>query len=119
MLALQSAMMNAYKIKNLATASSFCRRLLELNPKPETADKARRLLAVCDQNPTDEAKLNYDSRNPFVICAASMTPIYKGSPNEKCGYCSASFQPSYAGTTCTVCNIAAVGAAGGGLTVKA
>jgi coatomer protein complex subunit alpha (xenin) len=37
-------------------------------------------LKACDQTPTNAHTIAYDEHNPFVICAASFTPIYKGSP---------------------------------------
>ena len=85
------------KIKNLKTASSFARRLLELGPKPEVANqvcdmmiasnsqtliiyfpfKTGKILQACGQNPVDTHKLQYDQHNPFSICGASYTPIYR------------------------------------------
>ena len=39
--------------------------------------QARKILAACEKNPVDEHDLKYDEHNPFDICAASYTPIYK------------------------------------------
>ncbi|KAH7297052.1 hypothetical protein KP509_26G051100 [Ceratopteris richardii] len=109
-LSLQSAMALAYKGRNFNTASTFCRRLLELNPNPQTAAKARQVLAACEKNPSDENRLNYDPRNPFTVCGATFTPIYKGSKDISCPYCSARFVPEIAGRICSVCDLAVVGA---------
>ncbi|MCO5552717.1 hypothetical protein L7F22_006234 [Adiantum nelumboides] len=114
-LSLQSAMALAYKGKNFITASTFCRRLLELNPNPQTAAKARQVLAACEKNPCDENQLNYDPRNPFTVCGATFKPIYKGSKDVTCPYCAARFVPEIAGRICSVCNLAAVGADASGL----
>ncbi|CAF3713047.1 unnamed protein product [Rotaria sp. Silwood1] len=67
---LKSAVNQAFKLKIYTTATSFTKRLLELEPTPDT----RRVLNVCEKNPIDEHPLNYDEYNPFNICAASNVP---------------------------------------------
>ena len=42
-LALRSAMTTAFKLQLMKSAGAFARRLLELNPKPEFATKARQV----------------------------------------------------------------------------
>ncbi|KAF2322843.1 hypothetical protein GH714_031320 [Hevea brasiliensis] len=72
-LALQNAMTVCYKARNLATAANFARRLLETNPTIENQAKtARQVLQAAERNMTDAAELNYDFRNPFVTCGATM-----------------------------------------------
>eukprot|EP00276_Gloeochaete_wittrockiana_P011375 CAMPEP_0184649706 /NCGR_PEP_ID=MMETSP0308-20130426/7114_1 /TAXON_ID=38269 /ORGANISM="Gloeochaete witrockiana, Strain SAG 46.84" /LENGTH=1213 /DNA_ID=CAMNT_0027082633 /DNA_START=152 /DNA_END=3793 /DNA_ORIENTATION=- len=110
MLSLRSAMNQAYKLKNFQTASSFCRRLLELNPKPEVASQARKVLQLCDATPKNEVQLRYDERNPFVVCVNSMVPIYKGNPLVRCPYCQSASLPEFKGTLCPTCNLSALGA---------
>lgn len=39
--------------------------------------QARKVLQLCEQSPSDAVPLEYDDRNPFVVCNASLTPIYK------------------------------------------
>ena len=39
--------------------------------------QTRKILAACEKNPVDEHELKYDQHNPFDICAATYTPIYK------------------------------------------
>ncbi|KAA0033783.1 hypothetical protein IC582_001549 [Cucumis melo] len=115
-LALQNAMTVCFKAKNLATAGNFARRLLETNPVVENQAKAaRQVLQASERNMTDAAKLNYDFRNPFVICGATHVPIYRGQKDVSCPYCSARFVPSQEGQLCTVCDLAAVGADASGL----
>eukprot|EP00850_Spirogloea_muscicola_P013255 SM000089S23811 [mRNA] locus=s89:157950:162915:- [translate_table: standard] len=114
-LSLQSAMSINYKQKNFATAASFCRRLLELNPTQAVATKARQVLQACERTPKDEQQLNYDPRNPFVVCGATFTPIYRGSRDVSCPYCTARFVPQTAGELCTVCDLTTVGADASGL----
>ena len=73
--------------------------------------------ALVEKSPRDEITLNYDSLNPFVICAKTLTPIYKGTPHVECPYCHASYQPTFQGTVCTVCDLAKIGQSVSGLKV--
>ncbi|ESQ53157.1 hypothetical protein EUTSA_v10024240mg [Eutrema salsugineum] len=115
-LALLSAMSVCYKAKNLATASNFARRLLETNPTVESQAKtARQVIQAAERNMTDETKLNYDFRNPFVICGATYVPIYRGQKDVSCPYCTARFVPGQEGNICTVCDLAVIGADASGL----
>lgn len=98
MLSLSSAMTCCYKVKNYKDASSFAKRLLELNPKPKLTEQARKVIAFAEKNSTNAFNLNYDERNPFVLCCNSYTPIYKGSPSISCPYCSAAYLPEFKGT---------------------
>nr|CAD7196149.1 unnamed protein product [Timema douglasi] len=108
-LTLRTALNLFFKLKNYKTAASFARRLLELGPRPEVAQQARKILQACDKNPTDEHQLQYDEHNPFAICGRTYRPIYRGRPEEKCPLCGASYQPQFKGTVCTVCTVAEVG----------
>jgi coatomer protein complex subunit alpha (xenin) len=115
-LALQNAMTVCFKNKNLATAANFARRLLETNPPNENqARSARQVLAASERNMTDAAQLNYDFRNPFVVCGATYVPIYRGQKDVSCPYCGSRFVPSHEGQLCTVCDLAVVGADASGL----
>ncbi|CAN1150612.1 Coatomer subunit alpha-1 [Linum perenne] len=114
-LALQSAMTICYKAKNCATAVNFARRLLEMNPLENQAKMARSVLQAAERNMTDASPLNYDFRNPFVVCGATYVPIYRGQRDISCPYCSAKFVPSQEGQICAVCNLAVVGADASGL----
>ncbi|XP_021889809.1 coatomer subunit alpha-1-like [Carica papaya] len=115
-LALQNAMTVCYKAKNFATAAHFARRLLETNPTIENQAKtARQVLQAAERNMTDSSQLNYDFRNPFVICGATYVPIYRGQKDVSCPYCSSRFVPSQEGKLCTVCDLALVGADASGL----
>nr|KYP60664.1 Coatomer subunit alpha-2 [Cajanus cajan] len=102
--------------KNLATAANFARRLLETNPTIENqAKQARQVVAAAERNMTDATQLNYDFRNPFVICGATYVPIYRGQKDVSCPYCSSRFVPSQKGQLCNVCELAVIGADASGL----
>uniref|UniRef100_A0A0D3DIB2 Uncharacterized protein n=1 Tax=Brassica oleracea var. oleracea TaxID=109376 RepID=A0A0D3DIB2_BRAOL len=88
-LALFSAMGVCYKSKNLATAYNFAKRLLETNPVESQAKTARQIAQAAERNMTDTTELNYDFRNPFVICGSTYVPIYRGQKDVSCPYCTA------------------------------
>jgi coatomer subunit alpha len=98
-----------FKMKNYKTAASFARRLLELGPRNDTAQQARKILQACEAQPTDEHQLQYDEHNPFSLCAVTYKPIYRGKPEEKCALCAASYLPEYKGFKCEVCGVAEIG----------
>ncbi|CAA2953106.1 coatomer subunit alpha-1-like [Olea europaea subsp. europaea] len=115
-LALLNAMTVCYKAQNLSTAATFARRLLETNPTAENQEKlARQILHVAEKNMKDAIDLNYDFRNPFVVCGATYVPIYRGQKDITCPYCSSHFVPSQQGQLCTVCNLAELGSDASGL----
>ncbi|KAL9418189.1 hypothetical protein AB3S75_041078 [Citrus x aurantiifolia] len=92
------------------------RRLLETNPTIESQSKtARQVLQAAERNPTDATQLNYDFRNPFVICGATHVPIYRGQKDVSCPYCTTRFVPSQEGQLCSVCDLAVVGVDASGL----
>lgn len=108
-LTLRTALNMFFKLKNYKTAASFARRLLEMGPRPEVAQQARKILQACEVNPIDEHTLQYDEHNPFNLCAYTYRPIYKGKPEEKCPLCGASYNPSYKGVVCNVCEVSEIG----------
>ncbi|CAL8124546.1 unnamed protein product [Orchesella dallaii] len=108
-LTLRTAMNLNFQLKNYASASSFAKRLLEMGPKPDTAQQTRKMLKVCQEKLVDEHSMEYDEHNPFLICAKSYKPIYRGKPEVKCPFCSASYKPEFTGELCTICMVAEVG----------
>lgn len=114
-LSLKSAMVASHNIKNHKTASVFARRLLELNPPADVATLARKVVAFAEKTPVDNTPIDYDDRNPFVICCESHTPIYRGSDSAKCPFCDANYLPKFNGKICNICGVAEVGKQGSGL----
>lgn len=117
-LTLRTAINLFFKLKNYKTSASFARRMLELGPRPEVAQQARKMLQACDKNPVDDHQLLYDEHNPFTICGHTYVPIYKGKPEEKCPFCGASYLPQFKGKVCTVCTVAEIGADSMGLRIS-
>jgi len=116
-LTLRQAMSTMYKIKNFNTAATLCHRLLELSPPAKLAQQARQVLAACEKNPTDAVELKYDPRNPFVVCAKTMTPIYRGNESIECPVCKSKYTPDAMNEMCYVCKIGKIGTTCSGLTV--
>lgn len=108
-LTLRTALNLVYKLKNLRTAASLARRLLELGPDPQVIQQTRQILQVCERNPTDEVPLVYDEHNPFDVCAASYTPIYRGRPVVKDPLSGACYKPEYKGQVCRVTEATEIG----------
>ncbi|KAJ1491759.1 Coatomer, alpha subunit, partial [Baffinella frigidus] len=115
LISLRSAMSSSVKLRNFNTAASFCRRLLELNPKAEHKEQALKVLRKCDEERSNAVELEYDERNPFVVCTRTFKPIYRGQPMVRCGFCSAPFAPSEKGKVCAICKVAEIGLKGSGL----
>lgn len=116
-LSLQMAMSLSFNAKNYLSASSFARRLLDLNPPAAVAAKARKIKSASDKTPRDEITLVYDEYSPFDLCAASLTPLYQGSENLLCPFCHAAYQTSHRNSLCVVCQLSLVGSSGTGLRV--
>ncbi|PIA18421.1 Coatomer, alpha subunit [Coemansia reversa NRRL 1564] len=114
-LALRLAMNTAYKHKCFKAAGEFAQRLVDLVPAPQIAEKARKMITICDRQSRDTLAINYDARNPFVICAASHAPIHRGEAAVNCPYCQATYKPEYKGQLCRVCTIAQIGAKATGI----
>jgi len=117
-LTLRTALNLFFKLKNFKTAASFARRLLELGPKPDVAQQTRKILAACEKTPTDTYDLKYDEHNPFDICAASYTVIYRGKPVVKCPLSGACYLPEYKGQICRVSQVTEIGKDGIGLRIS-
>jgi coatomer subunit alpha len=107
-----------FKAKLYNTCATFCRRLLELNVPEAVATKARQALAVCEGNPTDAFKINYDPRNPFDLCAKTFVPMYRGSKTVSCPFTGAKFVPECAGQISPLGNVAKIGADASGLVIS-
>lgn len=114
-LALQVAMSQFYNRKLYASCASFAHRLLELDPPPKVATRARQVLAACEQDPTDSQSITYDPRNPFDLCPTTFTPIYRGSKSVACPYTDAKFIVECEGQLSPVGDLALIGKTASGL----
>ena len=114
LLALKSAMISGFKIKNYITAASFAHRLLELpevssEKNADLKGKAQKVILKSEKEGRNEHTLQYDERNPFDIDCQAFVPVYRGSPVVKCAYCGSAYQPECTNKLCTTCGIALIG----------
>lgn len=136
-IALRSAISVFAKANNQAHAARFAKRLLELKPDPKIVAQvcvfleyvlrylvfiffffclqARQRIAAGDRNPRNAVEISYDEFSPFEICAATYTPIYKGSPSVHCPYTDATYLPQFKGNLDPLVQLAEIGASGSGL----
>ncbi|GLB42351.1 putative coatomer (COPI) alpha subunit C-terminus [Lyophyllum shimeji] len=114
-IALRSAIGVFAKANNQAHAARFAKRLLELKPDPKIVAQARQRIAAGDRNPRNAVEVDYDEFTPFEICAATYTPIYKGSPSVHCPYTDASYLPEFKGKLDPLTQLTEIGAPAAGL----
>ena len=77
-----------------------------------------KFLQACDKTPTDEHQLQYDAFNPFDICPATFTPIYRGQEKEDCPFCQAKYQKSHKDQLCKICQVGLIGKSVQGLKIR-
>ncbi|XP_031268986.1 coatomer subunit alpha-2-like [Pistacia vera] len=114
-IALMNAMEACFKTGNYSAATNFARRYFQTNPTVESQIKKGRQILQASENKNDAYQLNYDFRNPFVVCGATYEPIYRGQKDVACPYCSSRFVPSQEGQLCSVCELAEIGSDASGL----
>lgn len=114
-IALRSAILIFSKANNNGTAAKFARRLLDLNPDPKIAANARQRIAAGERNPRDAVEVDYDQFTEFEICAATYTPIYKGSSSVRCPYTDAAYLPEFVGKLDALLQLTELGAPASGL----
>ncbi|PBK79932.1 hypothetical protein ARMGADRAFT_100081 [Armillaria gallica] len=114
-IALRSAIGVFSKANNQAAAARFAKRLLELKPDPKIVAQARQRIAAGDRNPRNAVEITYDEFTPFEICAATYTPIYKGSPSVRCPYTDAAYLPEFKAKLDPLTQLTEIGAAASGL----
>jgi len=132
-IALRSAIGAFAKANNQAHAARFAKRLLDLKPDPKIVaqvsprffpgrctsltkiSKARQRIAAGERNPRNAVEITYDEFTSFEICAASYTPIYKGSPSVQCPYTNASYLPQFKGSLDPLTELTEIGATASGM----
>jgi coatomer protein complex subunit alpha (xenin) len=138
-LALRSAMRVFAKAGNNSTAAVFARRLVDMKPAdskvvtqvscvprafsrpvpyPLHYYQARSVITAGDRNPRDAIEVSYDHFSEFDICAASLSPIVKGTAAVRSPFSGAKYLPEYEGSVCRVDGISQIGLSGSGLRCK-
>lgn len=109
-LVLQSAMRVTSKGENFGTCKTICQRLIDTAPPEKIAKQAQQMLAICNQKQNaNKHKIDFDERNPFVVCAMSMKPIYRGKQSIQCPFCGANYFTQFKGKVCSVCEMCEIG----------
>jgi hypothetical protein len=81
--------------------------------------QAQKVLQISEGEARNAHRIEYDEKNPFVICCGSLTPIYKGSPTIRSSYCNAPYRPEFRGTVCVIDGMSVVGQESIGLVCQA
>ena len=114
LLALNNAMVAAYKAENFIDAAGFASRILA-HPEaksPRNAaleQKARKVLQRSEKEGRNAVDVGLRLQPPFEIDAKALAPIGKNEDRVQCPYCGATYRPEAAKTLCEVCELATVG----------
>lgn len=114
-LSLRSAMTLSFKADNFSSAAQFARRLLELNPNAQVAQRARQLITVCEQTPTDKVKINYDPMSIVAICGMSFTALSRSAAMVKDPYTGACYKVEYKGKVDNLAELSQIGMEASGI----
>ncbi|CAH8625441.1 unnamed protein product [Schistosoma guineensis] len=119
-LTLRTALNLLYKLKNYRSAATMARRLLDLAPSLEVAQQTRKILQACESvTPNEDSHaLSYDPLNPFDICAATYTPIYRGKDSVRDPLSGAYYVPTMKGQLCRVTGVTEIGIEHQGLVIR-
>jgi coatomer subunit alpha len=79
--------------------------------------QAKRIIAAAQRNTRDIVEVDYDQFAPFTVCAASYTPIYKGSAGVTDPFTGALYKPEFKGQICRVTGVTEIGAPATGFRV--
>ncbi|KAK7039525.1 coatomer subunit alpha [Favolaschia claudopus] len=114
-IALRSAVNVFTKANNQADAARFAKRLLELKPDPKIVAQMRQRIAAGERNPRNAVEISYDEFTTFEICAATFTPIYKGSSASYDPYTNQAYLPEFKGKLDPLVQLAEIGAVASGM----
>lgn len=117
-LVLRAAMKTAFDTHNFIHAAKFARRLLELSPAAQLAQKTRQVIKICDQNMTNKDSIDLDDgKGDIVVECGNLRAMYEGEARKDCSYCKAPYSTEFDGSICSICLIGIVGGASGGLRI--
>lgn len=118
-LAIRSALTQAYKLQCLGLAGKLARRLLQCDPPEATALQARKVLAVTEKLPLNHADPITvdmgDATGTTIIDSRDFLPLKAADVVSSCPFCQAPYVAAYAGSLCAVCRVATVGQPASGL----
>ena len=113
LLALNSAMVAAFKAENFIDAALFATQILNNSeigsPKNASlAQKARKVLAKSEKEGRNRVETGYTPDSPFVIECEELVPMKKEAA-AVCPYCGAMYRGEKKGKVCCICKLAQVG----------
>ncbi|QEU59007.1 Cop1 [Kluyveromyces lactis] len=116
--ALNVAMTQSFKNKNFVLASYFAGEFLKIVTSGARADQAQKIKAKADSMAHDAIEIDFDPYAEFDICAASHTPIYKGTPSVTDPLTGANYHVSEKGKIDRIALISKIGAPASGLRIQ-
>lgn len=114
LLALNSAMVAAFKAENFIDAAAYANRILT-NPdirSPRNValeQKARKVLQRSEREGRNSVETGVSLDRPLVIDSASLELLERSTDSVKCPFCTATYAPSKKGAMCRVCGLSQVG----------
>lgn len=115
-LALRSALTQAYKQQCVALAGRLAKRLLQCDPPESTANQARKIVALADRLPLNHADpVQVDLGDPLVLDSRDVVPLRNVNETVHCSFCHSTYSPVYVNSVCAVCSVSCIGLKGTGL----
>ena len=114
LLALNSAMVAAFKAENFIDAAVFARRILASpdikSPRNAALEqKTRKVLAKSEREGRNALDTGYDDQKPFALDCVALTPVFRGEEVLKCPLCGATYRAESKNKVCCVCELAQIG----------
>ena len=114
LLALNSAMVAAFKAENFIDAAVFAKRILASpdikSPRNAALEqKTRKVLAKSEREGRNALDTGYDDQKPFDLDCATLTPIYRDEEKLKCPLCGATYRAESKNKVCCICELAQIG----------
>ncbi|KAK8813356.1 hypothetical protein WA158_002948 [Blastocystis sp. Blastoise] len=115
LLALNLAMVAAFKVENYIDAARFANRILSNpeinNPKNASLEqKARKVLIRSEKEGRNTVTVSYEPDKHFVIHGSDLIPLYDSENMLKCPYCGSCYVEKDKNSLCNICTLSQVGA---------
>lgn len=114
LLALNSAMVAAFKAENFIDAAGFANRIIA-NPEIKTPrnapleQKARKVLQRSEREGRNAVETKYDPAKPLTLNCTTLEPMDKSADCAKCPFCGATYASEEKGALCSICGMAQIG----------
>lgn len=120
-LALRSALTQAYKLQCIALAGKLARRLLQADPPESTALQAKKVVALADKLPLnhiDPIMVQLGDQTRQRIDCATFSMLDANEDGCYCPYCHAVYKREHFGSVCSICKVSQVGRNATGLVCR-